>query len=683
MDTRIAPAPLNHEPALDGLRGIAILAVLAFHLGWVGSGFLGVDLFFVLSGFLITRLLLSRMAANGGGVGLTSFWVGRLRRLLPAALVTIVAVAALALGGVFSSPVLRADLGAALGYVANWRLVLSGDDYADQFGPASPVRHFWSLAVEEQFYLLFPLLLGGLALIARRRGVDLGRLVLGTAAILSVLSAVLLWRLYDPAAISRAYYGTDARMFGPLIGVCLAVVTARRSGTRRAWRPAELAVFVAAVVVALVVIAPWTVTAAVYYHGGAALFALAAAGVIGVTLVRPMVPLAWRPLCWVGTISYGLYLYHWPIFAVLSPARTGWSDPWLATVRLAVTFAAAAASAVWLELPIRQGRLPRRLAPVALAGGVAVAVLAVVVVPVPAPVVDLTPIDLTAAPPPPPPAAAAANAPSTGTATTLDELASRRANAPLGPVAFSVDVAAGGPTAVGHEPVGIDGEPEPGPAAPLRIMIVGDSVGNNIGQGLEEWSAGRTDVVAWNRSTVACGFELDAEIVDGPPSDRECHEWFDRFGQFVDEFEPHVVLVLVGRGDQARRIVPGTDGPKRVGDPEFDDLMGSTYDRVLATLERPGTTVIISTFPCFDEALFNFEPGPDGRQRNETNAAFNDFLRGLGRPVIDLDRRLCPGGRFTTAIEGVDNGRPDGLHLSPEAAVSLAPWVVSELRRIR
>ena len=128
--TARTPAPLTHQPALDGIRGVAILAVLAFHLGWIESGFLGVDLFFVLSGFLITRLLLSRMddPANGGGVGLGSFWVGRLRRLLPAALVTIVAVAALAVAGVFSSPALRADLGAALGYVANWRLVLAGDD---------------------------------------------------------------------------------------------------------------------------------------------------------------------------------------------------------------------------------------------------------------------------------------------------------------------------------------------------------------------------------------------------------------------------------------------------------------------------------------------------------------------------------------------------------------------------
>jgi len=141
--------------------------------------------------------------------------------------------------------------------------------------------------------------------------------------------------------------------------------------------------------------------------------------------------------------------------------------------------------------------------------------------------------------------------------------------------------------------------------------------------------------------------------------------------------------VVVGRGDQARRTMPAWDGPKRVGDPEFDDLMGTTYDGVLAALDRPGTTVVISTFPCIDEALFTFGPDPAGRPRNETNAAFNDFLRGLGRPVIDLDRHLCPGGRFTTRIEGIDDGRPDGLHLSPEAAVALAPWLVDELRRVR
>jgi hypothetical protein len=119
-----------------------------------------------------------------------------------------------------------------------------------------------------------------------------------------------------------------------------------------------------------------------------------------------------------------------------------------------------------------------------------------------------------------------------------------------------------------------------------------------------------------------------------------------------------------------------------VGDPEFDDLMGTTYDGVLTRLERPGTTVVLSTFPCIDEDWIDHGgPGPDGRPANETNARFNDFLRRLGRPMIDLDHRLCPNGRFVSVAEGVADGRPDGLHLSPEAARAIAPWIVAELRR--
>jgi peptidoglycan/LPS O-acetylase OafA/YrhL len=683
MANRTALAPLSHQPALDGIRGIAILAVLVFHLGFFEWGFLGVDLFFVLSGFLITRLLLAKVDGTGH-VGLSSFWVGRLRRLLPAALVTVAAVALLAVVGVFSSATLRADLGAALGYVANWRLVVSGDDYADQFGPASPVRHFWSLAVEEQFYLVWPIVLAGAAFAGRTRGWSVPRIVLATSVAFSVLSAVLLWRLYDPAAISRAYYGTDSRMFGPLIGAALAVVTARRPGVHRAWRPLELGAFAVLVVAGLAVIRTWTVTSEAYYHGGAVVFALGCAAIIGLALVRPMVPLAWRPLCWVGTISYGLYLYHWPIFAVLSPERTGWSEPWLAAARLLVTFAIAAASAVLIEQPIRAGRLPKRVAPVALTGALTISIVAVVAVPVPEPLIDLTPIDLTAAPPsPPPPRSTTLPA----APTTIGEIAALPANAPIGPMSFSIDPAAAAVatgTATQATATATPGPTTSLPPAPLRIMVVGDSVGNNIGGGIERWSAGRADIVAWNRANTGCGFELHAEVIlDTPPNLARCQPWIDQFRSFTDSFQPDVVLVVVGRGDMALRQLPEWGGTRRVGDPEFNDLIGSAYDDALGRLERPGTTVAIATYPCLDEVwVYRDQPGPDGRRGNETNAAFNDFLRGLGRPIVELDQRVCPDGHFSSVVEGVPGARPDGFHISEPASEALAPWLVDQLREI-
>jgi hypothetical protein len=354
-----------------------------------------------------------------------------------------------------------------------------------------------------------------------------------------------------------------------------------------------------------------------------------------------------------------------------------------------VTFAAAAASAVWLEQPIRAGRLPRRVAPAALAGALAVTIQVVVAVPVPAPLVELTPIDLTAAPPAPPPPDTNRRPPSAP--TTISDLAAMPASAPIGPMAFSIDPAASSsegavaPAVATAGPATTEADTTPAPPAPLRVMIVGDSVGNNIGGGLERWSRGRTDVVAWNRANVGCGFELRAEVVlDTPPNPERCQPWIDQFRSFTDSFQPDVVLVVVGRGDMALRQMPEWGGTRRVGDPEFDDLVGTAYDDALDRLERPGTTVAIATYPCLDEVwVYGDKPGPDGRRGNETNAAFNEFLRGLGRPMVELEARVCPGGRFSSEVEGVTGARPDGFHLSEAASDALAPWLVDQLRQLR
>jgi peptidoglycan/LPS O-acetylase OafA/YrhL len=146
--------------ALDGLRAVAVVAVLLFHLdlAWLPGGFLGVSLFFTLSGFLITRLLLDE-SDRTGRVALRTFWARRLRRLSPAALVVLALVALMSLWGVFEGSRLRGDLGASLGYVANWRFATAKSTYAELFtSTPSPVIHFWSLAIEEQFYVIFPVL---------------------------------------------------------------------------------------------------------------------------------------------------------------------------------------------------------------------------------------------------------------------------------------------------------------------------------------------------------------------------------------------------------------------------------------------------------------------------------------------------------------------------------------------
>lgn len=198
----------GHIPALDGLRAVAVLSVVGYHYGMFGlsGGFLGVDLFFVLSGFLITSLLIAE-ADSTGRVNLKAFWVRRFKRLMPAAIVTITAVAVWAAFEVDAMQLssIRADLLATLGYVANWRFIYSGQSYFEQFSLASPVRHAWSLAIEEQFYVVWPVLF---AVIYKWRR----KLILaGVAAIAAIASAIWMAAIFDPDNISRVYYGTDTR----------------------------------------------------------------------------------------------------------------------------------------------------------------------------------------------------------------------------------------------------------------------------------------------------------------------------------------------------------------------------------------------------------------------------------------------------------------------------------------
>ena len=201
-----APAPsskrlIPEEPALDGIRGIAVAAVLCFHAGfsWATGGFLGVSTFFTLSGFLITTLLLRERIVTGR-LRLGAFWIRRFRRLMPAA---VVALGFVVLYGFFAATpeqleTLRGDVLGALGYAANWRFLLSGQSYAQLFSDPSPVEHFWSLAIEEQFYLVYPLVVGGVVLLTRGRREVLGALL----AVLAGISAWLTITLYDPADTS-------------------------------------------------------------------------------------------------------------------------------------------------------------------------------------------------------------------------------------------------------------------------------------------------------------------------------------------------------------------------------------------------------------------------------------------------------------------------------------------------
>jgi peptidoglycan/LPS O-acetylase OafA/YrhL len=371
-DTATSAAPvarteraLPFAPALDGLRAVAVVAVLLYHGGvdWMPGGFLGVDLFFCLSGYLITSLLLAERRGTGR-IDLRAFWLRRARRLLPAAfLVIAVSVAAAAILAPGDLAQTRGDALASLFYVDNWHQLLVGQSYFAAFERPSLLRHMWSLSIEEQFYLLWPLALGfGVAGLGARRT---GLAALGLALLSALLMAVLFTSESDP---SRVYYGTDTHAVGLLLGATLAFVwpLGRFEPPRR---PSALAVLdltagiaLAALVVAMVT---WQDYDALVYRGGIAAFSLTAVVLIA-TVVHPAGRAAHllgsAPLRWIGARSYGIYLWHWPVMALTRPGiDVAWPLPLLLVAQIGLTVALAAASYRWLEQPFRKGTAQRRI----------------------------------------------------------------------------------------------------------------------------------------------------------------------------------------------------------------------------------------------------------------------------------------------------------------------------------
>jgi peptidoglycan/LPS O-acetylase OafA/YrhL len=386
----------RHLPALNGLRGLAVIGVFAYHLqlGWASGGYLGVDLFFVLSGFLITTLLLEEWVRNGR-ISLGSFWGRRAKRLLPALFMVVAALGLyLICNAIFGGPGanglidlsgLRGDAIWTLLYANNWHLIYAHQSYFAQFSTPSPLQHTWSLAIEEQFYLVWPLvllLLFRLAKVAWRRVGVIVTITLGVAS--SVLMALLFHPGLDP---SRIYYGTDTRLFDLMAGATLAFVAAARP---QPGRQARRTLHTAGPLAALALGVFWVVSGTAgglpknyMFEGGFLLCAaLAALVVADARLVQPgrfARLLGTRPLHFMGTISYGVYLWHWPVIVYLNGARTGLSTWPLDLLRVGVTLVVSTASYYLVERPIRLAKLhgPLRwwLGPIA---GIATAVLVIV-----------------------------------------------------------------------------------------------------------------------------------------------------------------------------------------------------------------------------------------------------------------------------------------------------------------
>lgn len=480
---------IRYVPALDGLRGLAVVAVLCFHGGfaWAGGGYLGVSAFFTLSGYLITSLLVAEHAARGG-IRLGDFWARRVRRLLPAALATLAAVALY--GWAFAPDLqrvnLRGDLLGALFYVANWRFLIRGESYAEIQSEPGLVTHFWSLGIEEQVYVLWPLLAVAALAWAGRKG------LLGVAAAVTagaVVCSIVLWDVVGTST-DAVYYGTETRVAEVMVGAMLALLVPM-SGDPLRGRGAgrRLAPFGAVALVAVLVL--WTRTDqpdAWQYRGGFALHAVLVAVVIA-GAVRPgplATALGWRPLRAVGLVSYGLYLYHWPVFLIVDEDRLDVGRGPLFAVRVLVTVAVAVASYFLLEQPVRRGRVlaGRRIWPAALAGMAVVAVLIV--------------------------------------ATNRSEPA----------VAFGdVDPSQGEITVVTAPSA------EPSSEAPEAIMTIGDSGMYDATPGLRA-----SFLAAGTRTSVETAFP-------GIGLTNDARDWRTEWSEAVREHDPDLVLVMLGGFD--------------------------------------------------------------------------------------------------------------------------------------
>ena len=351
-------ARLRHVPALDGLRGLALLGVLLFHAaGLLPGGYLGVDLFFVLSGYLITSLLLAEQRATGR-IALGAFWVRRARRLFPAllSLMPVVAMYARYFARTDELGALRAQALAALAYVANWQAIFQHKSYWELFAAPSPLEHTWSLSIEEQFYVLWPLIV---ALLVRR---GTSRALLALSLALSAASMAAMYLLFDPTNTTRVYLGTDTRMAGILLGAALAT----RISPNHVFRVGTVRALDALGALTLVGLAfAWLElrgTNPFLYRGGFWLSELGALALIACAVAGKQSyvarVLAFRPLIWLGTVSYGVYLWHWPVNVFLTAERSHVHGMALHALRFALTFAIALVSYRFLEQPIRRHGVP-------------------------------------------------------------------------------------------------------------------------------------------------------------------------------------------------------------------------------------------------------------------------------------------------------------------------------------
>ncbi|HEY3832014.1 MAG TPA: acyltransferase family protein [Acidimicrobiia bacterium] len=604
---------VNHQPGLDGVRAIAIVMVILFHGGvsWAQGGYLGVDVFMVLSGYLITAILVDELRGRGR-LDLRNFYARRLRRIGPALCVLLVAVAVYAEW--FARPIelvgLRRDGIAAVLQVANWRFAFHGTSYFNALSP-SLLQHTWSVSLEMQWYLVWPLAIGLLVRTVGRSDRALGAAV-ALLALASAAECALLFHL--GASDARLYYGSDTRSQALLVGATLAVMRPRlmtcieRHPRRRDL--VELIGLLGAAALTWVLIA--NPSRALLYRGGLLVVALSAGAVVLSASLTGFTARACSiaPIRAIGLISYSLYLWHWPIDIVVDNARTGLTGSALLAVRTALAFAFATASYLLVEKPARRlrtssgARVRLASASVVIAGVLAVSFVA-----------------------------STAAAPAEQPSGTVSPLAALRIAVPI-----------------------IPGVP--------RVYVAGDSQAFSV-----EWW-GSTVFASDHRANFRGGAEVGCGVVDigGPNCVERDRDWRSAMAHF----NPDLTVLWIGAWEATDFTIDGHT--YRHGTKAHEQQIELALESAVHTFTARGGKVVLLEVPCFDTTVGsseNFGTRDDPRTVDEVNDAQRAVAARLPNLVTFMPwTMLCRDNTPVTKINGVVM-RPDGVHFQSEAAAGM------------
>jgi peptidoglycan/LPS O-acetylase OafA/YrhL len=624
-EEELKPAALARHRGLDGLRGVAVILVIIFHSGldWLPGGFLGVSVFFTLSGFLITSLLINE-CENSGRINLKAFWGRRLRRLAPASLVVIAVVIGLAswLSTSIEASRIKGDAISAVLYFSNWRFIYSGHSYGELFASPSPLQHLWSLSIEEQLYVVVPVIIAGLFAVGlRRRGI-------GVVLLVGVFGSTIATMLIS--GHEHIYYGTHTRAAELLLGAALACLFGQRieqlaTKPARPWSTLYLLPLLGVVLLAKFS----TVDSAWVYSGALTLFGLLSVVCLIAAIqggpVRAI--LSWSVLVRVGEVSYGLYLIHWPVIVWLNTDRLDVNPTALFGAQVVVTVLLTVLSYWLIEQPIRHRKVLRSV-PVALGAFVASVVAAVVL-------------------------ASAVLASTSGRVDTTPEvlvtLAPDTTNVNEG---VTTTVADAMPTRIDR-------------TVPLSILVIGDSTAENIATALAGASDGNLGVISGG--VLGCPLLKVAFVRDRKDSQQDvayCPENEQLVRDHVADVDAVVIVAGVANQwafqytDSDMWIEPGSDQYKT----DLDQFLFNIED-IVAPYGLP--VLVFETPPVRDNpkilgddisALVRWAAVIDEWDSNWHSVKMVPYADALSDPNSDEGKKE----------------RPDGVHLAEDFGQELA-----------